>query len=108
MATETTKQVEAVVAALNAAFAADPQAVHALLCNRVPCNRSLADDPFFVVEESRVLDEGFTIDALGLVNGVLGAAGLPLVCAKFAGQAGDKSLLLGFEIYEPGKPEPGR
>lgn len=47
--------IEKVVAALNAAFAADPGAIRALITNRVPCNMALANDPFVVVEEDRNL-----------------------------------------------------
>jgi hypothetical protein len=85
--------------ALDDAFKRDPQAMHALLCNRVPCNQALADDPFVVVEANRVIEGAWTVGALGLVNAVLAAAGQPLVAAKFA--EGDKPALLGFCDYVP-------
>jgi len=88
--------------ALNAAFRADPNAIHALMCNRVPCNQFLADDKFVQVDESPVLPDGhFQVGALGLVNAVLAANGLPLVAAKFwdARDAEGRAMLIGFCEY---------
>jgi hypothetical protein len=73
------------VAAMNSAFAADPNAIHTLLCNRVPCNQALADDPFVQVDASPVLEDShYQVGALGLVNAVLAANDLPLVAASFS------------------------
>jgi hypothetical protein len=94
-------QVSPAVAALNEAFARDPQAMHALLTNRIPCNRDLADDPFVVVEVNRVLDDAQTVGALGLVNGVLSATGQPLVAAKYSDTGAGPIRLLGFCDYVP-------
>lgn len=63
---------------LTAAFARDPAAIHALIVNRVPCNQSLADDPHVVVDANRVLPGAYTVGAMGLVNAVLPALGLPI------------------------------
>jgi hypothetical protein len=93
--------VSPAVAALNGAFARDPQALHALLTNRIPCNLALADDPFVVVEANRVIDNAWTVGALGLVNGVLSAVGRPLVGAKFSDPADGPIRLLGFVDYVP-------
>ncbi len=79
---ETERDVAAIIVdALNEAFQRDPQAIHSLLCNRVPCNAVLADDPYVCVEPTpRLVDKRYyTVGTLGLVNGVLAAAGLPLV-----------------------------
>lgn len=71
--------------ALQAAFEADPCAMHSLMVNRVPCNMALADDPFVVVDKSPVLEtECFQVGALGLINAVLVANGLPLIAAEFS------------------------
>ena len=60
------------------AFHKDPAAIHALMTNRVPCNQALADDKFIVVESNAPRGYGgWTVSALGLINGVLSAAGLP-------------------------------
>lgn len=87
---------------LNMAFKADPNAMHALICNRVPCNRSLADDPFVQVDESPVLPDGnFQVGALGLVNAVLAANDLPRVAAKFSDEKDSegRAKFLGFCEY---------
>jgi hypothetical protein len=41
--------------ALQKAFEADGNAIHSLICNRVPCNQALADDPFVQVDAVPVL-----------------------------------------------------
>ena len=92
------------VEALNVAFTADPNAIHALLINRVPCNRLLADDPFVQVDGSQVLPEGnFQVGALGLVNAVLAASDLPLVAARYSPEPSSdgRYKLIGFCEYEP-------
>lgn len=89
--------------ALTVAFQADANAVQALLCNRVPCNQFLADDQFVIVESPPTLPgQHFQVGALGLVNAVLAANGLPLVAAKFS-EPDDKGIsqLLGFCDYTP-------
>jgi len=76
---------------LNTAFAADPNAIHALLVNRVPCNQSLAEHPHVVVDNPPVIDgQHFSVGALGLVNGVLTANGLPRIGAKFEPMPSDQ------------------
>lgn len=87
---------------LNRAFEADPNAIHALLCNRVPCNQLLADDPCVQVDESPVLPAGnFQVGTLGLINAVLAANGLPLVAARFTDEktSNGSPKLLGFCEY---------
>jgi hypothetical protein len=96
--------IHKVVEALNAAFAADPCAIHALIVNRVPCNQALADDPFVQVDCPPVLREGlFQVGAIGLINGVLAAIGLPLAATMFSDEKDDdgRSRLLGFTVYKP-------
>lgn len=90
------------VEALNAAFKSDPNAIHALVCNRVPCNHELAEDKFVQVEASQVLPDGnFSVGALGLVNAVLAANGLPLIAAKFSDEknSNGSSSFIGFCEY---------
>jgi len=72
------------VEALNVAFKSDPNAIRALMINRVPCNKFLADDQFVQVDEDRNLHgEHFSVGAIGLVNAVLAAHGLPLVAGMW-------------------------
>ena len=92
------------VDALQVAFTSDPNAIHALIVNRVPCNRFLADDPFVVVDQPPVLPDGnWQVGAIGLVNAVLAANGLPLVAAKLSDEkdANGRAKLLGFCEYVP-------
>lgn len=92
--------------ALQAAFESDPNAMHALIVNRVPCNQLLADDPFVVVEQSPILPDGnWQVGALGLVNAVLAANNLPLVACKFSSERDEtgRAKLLGFCEY-PSEP----
>jgi hypothetical protein len=74
------EQIAAIERCLQSAFDADPSAMHALCVNRVPCNQTLADHPQVVVDETPVLARGlFSVGAVGLINGVLDAAGIPWV-----------------------------
>jgi hypothetical protein len=77
---------------LNEAFAKDPNAIHALMANRYPCNRALADDPYIQVDKIPVIDgEHFQVGALGLINGILAANGMPLVASKWSTDKDDES-----------------
>ena len=61
---------ETAVNTLNEAFRCDPDAIRALLCNRVPCNQALVEHP--TVQVTRVPRAGsYTVGARGLLNGVL-------------------------------------
>lgn len=100
--------IEKVVDALNGAFAADPGAIHALIVNRVPCNQALADDPFVQVDCPPVLRDGlFQVGAIGLINGVLAAIGLPLAATMFSDEkdSDGRSKLIGFTVYKPVQSE---
>lgn len=84
---------------LNEAFARDPVAIHSLLSNRVLCNQQLADDPFVIVGYPMALpkQELWEVTALGLLNGVLTANGLPVVASKWSAPGPEGRLeLLGF------------
>ena len=93
------------VECLNSAFAADPNAIHALMVNRVPCNQALADHPHVVVDNPPVIDgHHFSVGALGLVNGVLTANGLPRIGAKFEPMPSDQEgrfKIVGFADFLP-------
>lgn len=97
--------IEKVVAALNGAFAADPGAMRSLMINRVPCNMALANDPYVICEEDRNLaGDHFSVGALGVINGVLAAAGLPLVAAKWDMREDGPNVFAGFIAYIPPNP----
>lgn len=87
---------------LQQAFNSDPNAIHSLICNHVPCNEALANDEFIPVEKVRVLEsDHFQIGALGLINGILTANNLPLVALKFSEKdETGRSKILGFCEYK--------
>lgn len=103
-----TTVVHAAVDVLNRAFAADPNAIHALVCNRVPCNDDLAEDPTIVAEYPRPINDTqptlFQVGALGLINGIIGeiTGGLTVAC-QFSDKvdAMGASRLVGFQVYNP-------
>ena len=87
---------------LQQAFNSDPNAIHSLICNRVPCNETLANDEFIPVEKVQVLENAyFQVGALGLINGILAASNLPLVSLKFSEKDElGRSKVLGFCEYK--------
>lgn len=86
---------------MNRAFAADSEAVHAMLCNRVPCNMTLADDPTIVVATSVVSEGQFNVGLVGFINGILDEMGLPLLGSKWSDPKEDGTrTLLGFTDVE--------
>lgn len=94
--------IQKVVDALNGAFAADPGAMRALMVNHVPCNMALANDPFVVVAEDRNLaGDHFNVGTLGVINGVLAAAGMPLVAARWDMREDGPNVFAGFMAYIP-------
>lgn len=93
-----------VMETLNSAFTSDPNAIHSLVVNRVPCNIALANHPTIQVGGSPVLPPGcFQVGMLGVLNGVLGSLGHPLVMVKFSEpDANGQRRILGFcEYSEP-------
>lgn len=89
--------IEAVVDTLNAAFANDPGAIHALIINRVPCNQALADHPTVQVDSSPV-GTGTSVGALGLINAVTETLTGERIAIKFDDAT---RKLLGFCVYKP-------
>lgn len=97
--TTVTQSISAQV--LNEAYARDPAAIHALLCNHVPCNAALVDDPHVACLPNGVTPQAhFTVGMLGVINGILAANGLPEVAAQWAVGC-DNRALLGFVDYTP-------
>lgn len=98
---------------LNSAFAADPNAIHALIVNRVPCNQALVDHPQIYVDMLTVVDSSMAqATLLGVLNGVLVANGLPRVATKWTTESDEQGRrkLLGFcdyaEDIQKQQPEP--
>jgi len=110
---------ERILDCLNSAFVADGSAIHALCCNRVPCNAVLAEHPTVQVDEplgsaasSRPIPPsrdagsqvhgGFSVGALGLINGVVESATGRRVAVQWSDDA--PSRMLGFVEYHPPAP----
>lgn len=97
-------QAHAVAEMLNSAFQSDSNAVHSLICNRVPCNLALADHPEIVVEDAPVLgvDGLFSVGTLGVVNGIVGMlTGLRVAIKWSDPREGDgRRTLLGFCVVD--------
>lgn len=64
--------IEEVLEVLNRAVEVDPEAMHSLCTNRVPCNNTLAKDP--TIQVSKTLREGanYKVGLLGILNGIFG------------------------------------
>jgi hypothetical protein len=105
------KALDIALLTLNRAFQDDPSAIHALLCNRVPCNDQLVDHPTVQVESNELLGKtSYTVGALGVLNGVIEALTGERVASKWNEErdAEGRSRLLGFCKYEkPASHEPG-
>ena len=74
---------------LTRAFQEDPNAMHSLMTINIPCNESLADDAFIIVNSPRVLEHSgdkkfFQVGMIGVINGILTCLGSPLVAIKFS------------------------
>jgi hypothetical protein len=94
--------IQKAIEVLNSAFAADPAAVHALICNRVPCNSALAEHPTVVVDNNRVIGgNSHCVGALGLINGVISELTGKCIAVKFTQEVDDEGrhMILGFTEY---------
>ena len=88
---------------LNEAYAADSNAMHALICNRVPCNKNLADHPTIQVNVNKVTpEESFAVGMIGVINGIIERATGKRVAAKFSEPDSEgQRQLIGFCEYKP-------
>ena len=90
-------EITTVVDYLNSIYKADPAAVHALVCNRVPCNRNITEHPHAVVESIKVLPgDTDAIGILGVINGLLTSNGLPRVATEWS----NDNKFVGFRIAD--------
>jgi len=75
---------EQVVEYLNSIYKADPNAIHSLMCNRVPCtNDNLLNHPHFVVSNSIAAEGTNLAGVLGMINGMLTSLKLEKVALSF-------------------------
>lgn len=95
-------EIAKMIDCLNRAFSNDPAAIHALICNRVPCNQELAEHPNIPVDIN-VVGTGFSVGALGLLNGALDAAGMQKIAIKMSDEKDEfgRAKMLGFCEYSP-------
>lgn len=91
-----------VLAVLNDAFRLDAPAVAALLQACVPVNNELAEHPHIVVYETDKLpDNPLLMNPLGVINGVLSAAGAPLIQLDWAVEGTKTTVCRGFKAVVP-------
>lgn len=89
---------------LNEAYDADPAAMHTLICQRVPCNQTLADHPTVqVASEPVAKTEYFSVGMLGVINGICEPITGKRVAVKFSepDPTTKRSKILGFVEYSP-------
>lgn len=93
---------------LNSAFRADPRALYALHCNRIPCTDALAEHPNVVVEKIQVLPENtpgypeFHVGMIGVIVGMFQAMGFPCTIASMWSEPDEDGhrLFTGFSIVD--------
>lgn len=83
----------AAIAALNAAFEADPAAVNNLFACMTFCNRELADHP--TIQCGSLPGDRYWVRTLGMINGALEAMGI----GRIAAQYNDDGIIVGFQEY---------
>lgn len=93
----------AAIRTLNEALAADPAAVTSLVTNRVPCNATLCEHPTIQAASVTTANGqvGF-VGMLGIINGILGAAGAGLVAVHCdIDHSGPTQRIVGFAEHKP-------
>lgn len=91
--------IQQAIDALNAAFAADPEAIEALLLHEVPCNEALEAHP--TVQVGGPVGNA-TVRAMGLLNGAIE----PLTGRRIAFQQDEETgRVIGFQVFEPRTPD---
>lgn len=93
---------------LNSAYEADPAAMHALICNRVPCNQALAAHPTIPVDVNLVATgETYAVGMLGIVNGICEKVTGRRVAVMFSESQDEQGRrkIIGFTEYVPAVTE---
>ena len=84
---EESSELQPILDLLNQAFKNDPNAIYSIMTNRIPCNEKLADDPHIVVNNTTNIKgsrPSYSLNALGLLSGILSCLNLPLVALKWS------------------------
>jgi hypothetical protein len=92
------------IGVLNSAYDADPAAMNALICNRVPCNQTLADHPTIPVDGNLVAaGESYAVGMLGIINGICEEVTGKRVAVMLSDPPDDegRSKIVGFTEYSP-------
>lgn len=95
-----------VIGMFNEALANDYDAITKLIRSRVSCNQTLADHPTIQVGKDISGDNAFDVGPLGLVNGVLGVLGLPLIAYQYDTSTEKVITFQWFPGSDPGAPAP--
>lgn len=83
---------------MKSAYEADPAAIHALICNRVPCNNLLADHPTIVVDINKITEpESYSVGLMGIINGICEEVAGGRIAAQFSEIYPYR--LIGFQAY---------
>lgn len=100
------RESQKVADTLTEALKMDPDAIHAMIVNRVPVGASLVQLHPHVLCASNSATGGHTLDALGLVNAALLALGLPPILLEWSVEkdANDCPALVGFVVGDPMPP----
>lgn len=96
--------MQTVIDVLNEAFKADPNAMHALIVNRVPCNQAMVDHPHIVCDKSPVLNgDHFQVGMGGILAGICTAAGLPIIATIWDDELDEdgRRKIVGFCLLNP-------
>lgn len=102
--------VDTTLGVLQDAFAADPGATQALMTNRIPCNKTLANHETIVAGVSRgdgtSEDSTYEVGAIGLINGiVLALTGRRVAIQTNKPNALGNDVLVGFQEWkDPSQP----
>lgn len=86
---------------LNNACSYDENAIHALICNRVPCDKSMGEHSDLYVETKHGLfGDNYQLTVMGLVQGLVEAMTGCKLRASFTVNENLESVFQGFE-FEP-------
>jgi hypothetical protein len=96
------KSSQPVVDLLNEAFAEDPDALHSLICNRVPCKQELGNTLIDIHTNLAVSPDSRVVGLIGLLNGILRKLGYNDIGVKIEHRNLENfHTMKGFEEWKP-------
>lgn len=93
------EMMRTVIGVLNEGFKADPNAMHAMIVNRVPCNQAMVDHLHVVCDKSPVLNgDHYQVGMGGILAGICTAAGLPIIATEWGDEVDEdgRKKIVGF------------